>query len=57
MHSSEGIETFLSMPCCPVWAHIFIIIVITVWHGIDNFLCFAGTNFFDKDRLMFLLAN
>ena len=24
VHSSEGIETFLSMPCCPVWAHIFI---------------------------------
>ena len=53
MHSSEGIETFLSMPCCPVWAHISII-VITVLHGIGDFFCFTGTNFCDKDRLMFL---
>ena len=30
------------------------IIVITVWHGIDDFLCFAKTNFCDDDRLMFL---
>ena len=30
------------------------IIVVTVWHGIGDFLCLAGTNFCDKDRLMFL---
>ena len=49
MHSSEGIESFLSMPCCPVWAHIFIIVT-AVWHGI-----FAGVwRFFCVSRKLIL---
>ena len=59
MHSSEGIETFLSQVCHAVqYGRIFlyfvVIIVITVWYRIGDFLCFAGTNFCDKDSLMFL---
>ena len=35
-------------------AYSIFIIVVTVLHGLGDFLCFAGTNFCDKDRLMFL---
>ena len=35
VHSSEGIETFLSMPCCPVWAHIFIFLLLLLPCGTE----------------------
>ena len=46
VHSSEGDRdvTKPSMPCCPcsmgAYFDIFIIIVITVWHGIGDFFVF-----------------
>ena len=58
MHSFEGIESFLSMPRCPVWVHIFIIVT-AVWHGVFagvwRFLCFAKTNFAIRTDWCFLL--
>ena len=35
VHSSEGIETFLSMPCCPVWKHIFIFLLLLLPCGTE----------------------
>ena len=35
MQSSEGIETFLSMPCCPVWAHIIISLLLLLPCGTE----------------------